>query len=99
MVKPQKASVSTSFIERSNLTLLMQQRRFTRLTNAFSKKAANHAYAVALHFAHYNFCRVHQTLTKAAKGIYRTPAMAAGLTDHVWTVADLVALLDQKAAA
>jgi len=99
MGKPDNASVSTSFVERSNLTLRMQQRRFTRLTNAFSKKAANHAYAVALHFAHYNFCRVHQTLTKAAKGIYRTPAMAAGLTDHVWTVADLVALLDQKAAA
>ena len=59
----------------------------------------NHAHAVALHFAHYNFCRVHATLTKAAKGIYRTPAMAAGRTDHVWTVADLVALLDQDAIA
>ena len=57
------------------------------------------SHAVALHFAHYNFCRVHATLTKAAKGTYRTPAMAAGLTDHVWTVADLVALLDQKAIA
>jgi hypothetical protein len=64
-----------------------------RLTNAFSKKVENHAHAVALHFVHYNFCRVHQTLTKAAKGIHRTPAMAAGLTDHVWTVAEIVSLL------
>src|SRR5439155_17184251 len=87
-------NVSTSYVERQNLTMRMQMRRFTRLTNAFSKKAENHAHAVALHFAHYNFCRVHQTLTKAAKGIYQTPAMAAGLTDHVWTVADLVSLLD-----
>jgi len=73
-------------------------RRFTRLTNAFSKKAHNHACAVALHFLYYNFCRPHTTLTKAAKGVHRTPAMAAGLTDRVWTVADIVALLDQKLA-
>jgi hypothetical protein len=71
-------------------------RRFTRLTNAFSKKIENHAHAVALHFVHYNFCRPHQTLTRTAKGIYRTPAMVAGLTNRVWTVADLVALLDTK---
>ena len=73
-------------------------RRFTRLTNAFSKKVENHRHAVALHFVHYNFCRAHQTLTRKAKGIYRTPAMAAGLTDRVWTVGDIVALLDQPAA-
>lgn len=61
-------------------------RRFTRLTNAFSKKAENHSHAVSLHFMHYNYCRPHMTLTKAAKGIKTTPAMAAGLTDRVWTV-------------
>jgi len=99
MGKPASQHVSTSFVERQNLTIRMQMRRFTRLTNAFSKKVENHAYAVALHFLHYNFCRPHQTLTKAAKGVYRTPAMQAGLTDHVWTVADIVALLDLKAAA
>jgi IS1 family transposase len=93
MGKPDRAVVSTSYVERQNLTMRMQMRRFTRLTNAFSKKAENHAHAVALHFVHYNFCRPHQTLTRRAKGIYRTPAMAAGLTDHVWTVADLVALI------
>src|SRR6266540_3542389 len=96
MGKPDKAAVSTSYVERSNLTMRMQMRRFTRLTNAFSKKAENHAHAVALHFVHYNFCRPHQTLTKAARGVYRTPAMAAGLTDHVWKIEDLVALLDQN---
>lgn len=96
MGKPVKKDVSTSYVERQNLTMRMQMRRFTRLTNAFSKKAENHARAVALHFAHYNFCRSHTTLTRAAKGIYRTPAMVAGLTNHVWTVADLVALIDQK---
>ena len=96
MGEPVEAAVSTSHVERQNLTMRMQMRRFTRLTNAFSKKAENHAHAVALHFAHYNFCRPHQTLTRKAKGIHRTPAMAAGLTDHVWTVADLVALLDSN---
>jgi|SRR5579859_4767683 len=99
MGRPREADVSTSFVERQNLTLRMQMRRFTRLTNAFSKKVQNHAYAVSLHFVHYNFCRPHQTLTKQAKGIHRTPAMAAGLTNRVWTVLDLVSLLDQKAAA
>lgn len=76
-------TVSTSYVERQNLTMRMQMRWFTRLTNAFSKKAENHAHAVALHFVHYNFCRPQQTLTRRAKGIYRTPAMAAGLTDRV----------------
>lgn len=96
MGRPKEAAVSTSFVERQNLTMRMQMRRFTRLTSAFSKKAENHAHAVALHFAHYNFCRPHQTLTKRAKGIYRTSAMQAGLTDQVWTVADLVALLNSN---
>jgi IS1 family transposase len=99
MGKPVEEEVSTSYVERQNLTMRMQMRRFTRLTNAFSKKIENHAHAVALHFVHYNFCRPHQTLTKAAKGIHQTPAMVAGLTNRVWTVADIVALLDQKAAA
>jgi hypothetical protein len=68
----------------------MGMRRFTRLTNAFSKKVENLAHAVALHFMHYNFCRPHQSLERKT-----TPAMAAGVTDHVWTVAEIVGLLDQ----
>src|SRR5204862_274646 len=99
MGNPDNRHVSTSFVERSNLTMRMQMRRFTRLTNAFSKKVQNHAFAVDLHFLHYNFCRPHHTLTRKAKGIYRTPAMAAGLTDRVWTVADIVSLLDKRVAA
>jgi IS1 family transposase len=75
--------ISTSYIERQNLTVRMQVRRFTRLTNAFSKKLANMKAAVALHFAHYNFVRVHKTLRV-------TPAMQAGLTDHVWTWNELL---------
>jgi lysophospholipase L1-like esterase len=94
MGRPDLASASTSFVERANLSLRMQNRRFTRLTNAFSKKAENHAHAVALYFMFYNFCRSHMTLTKAADGVHTTPAMAAGLADHVWKVEDLVALLD-----
>jgi hypothetical protein len=70
-----------------NLTLRMSQRRFTRLTNAFSKKLENHALSIALHYMHYNFCRIHKTLRV-------TPAMAAGVTDRLWTVADLVALVE-----
>lgn len=76
-------TVSTSYIERQNLTLRMQQRRFTRLTNAFSKKLENHVAAVALYVAHYNFCRVHETLRV-------TPAMQLGVTDHIWTIGELV---------
>jgi hypothetical protein len=75
---PDPKHVSTNFAERQNLTLRMQSRRFTRLTNAFSKKLENHALSVALHYMHYNFCRIHKTLRI-------TPAMAAGVTDHVWT--------------
>lgn len=91
--RPAERHVSTSYVERSNLTMRMQMRRFTRLTNAFSKKLENHRHAVALYFMHYNFCRPHQTLTKQANGIHRTPAMAAGLTHRVWTVMDLLLLL------
>jgi len=80
---PDPDHISTSFVERSNLTMRMQIRRLTRLTNAFSKKLAHHKAAVALHFAYYNFCRVHSTLRV-------TPAMEAGLTDHVWTIAELL---------
>jgi hypothetical protein len=76
------AHISTSYVERQNLTMRMAIRRFTRLTNAFSKKLVNLKAAVALHLAYYNFCRVHQTLRV-------TPAMEAGLADHVWTIAEL----------
>ena len=94
--RPDMDLVSTSYVERCNLTMRMQMRRFTRLTNAFSKKAENHAHAVSLHFMHYNFCRSHITLTKAAKGTKTTPAMACGLTDHVWTVEEVLGLMDPK---
>lgn len=94
MGQPDMEKVSTSYVERSNLTLRMSQRRFTRLTNAFSKKAENHAHAVSLHFMHYNYCRPHATLTKAAGGIKTTPAMSAGLTDHVWTAEEILGLMD-----
>ena len=91
MGKPNAELVSTSYVERSNLSLRMGNRRFTRLTNGFSKKAENHAHAVSLFFMYYNFCKPHGTLSKANRGIKRTPAMAAGLTDHVWTVEELFA--------
>ncbi len=80
---PDEDRICTSHVERQNLTVRMQNRRMTRLTNAFSKKWANHQAALTLHFAYFNFCRVHQTLKK-------TPAMAAGLEDHVWTLWELV---------
>src|SRR5687767_12881834 len=89
--------VSTSYVERSNLSLRMQQRRFTRLTNAFSKKAENHAHAVSLYFMYYNFCRPHQTLTKRHRNHYpTTPAMASGLTNRVWKVEDIVAAMEPE---
>jgi IS1 family transposase len=81
--RPDPKHVSTSYVERQNLTMRMHMRRFTRLTNAFSKKIDNHAYAVALHFMYCNFVRIHQTLRV-------TPAMEAGLCDHAWTIAELV---------
>jgi hypothetical protein len=73
-------------VERQNLTMRMSMRRFTRLTNAFSKKVENLEHAVALHFMHYNFCRVHQSLRV-------TPAMEAGVSDHVWELEELIGLL------
>jgi hypothetical protein len=86
---PDPKHVSTSFVERSNLTMRMSMRRFTRLTNGFSKKIENHGHAVALHFMHYNFCRIHKTLRV-------TPAMEAGIANHVWSMEELVALLESK---
>jgi hypothetical protein len=80
---------STSHAERQNLTMRMSMRRFTRLTNAFSKRREAHRMACALHFVHYNFCRIHQTLRI-------TPAMAAGLADHVWSLAEIVGLLEAE---
>jgi IS1 family transposase len=92
--RPDYSKVSTSYVERSNLTIRMQSRRYTRLTNAFSKKAENHAHAFALSAMYYNFCRKHQTLTRKAGGVHTTPAMAAGVTDRVWKVEDILALMD-----
>lgn len=91
---PDMALASTSYVERQNLTMRMGMRRFTRLTNGFSKKIENLACAVALHYMHYNFARPHATLTKAAHGYPTTPAMAAGVADHVWTLTEIAALLD-----
>jgi IS1 family transposase len=95
MGDPDMSQVSTSYVERSNLTMRMGMRRFTRLTNAFSKKVVNHAYAVDIHFMHYNFCRPHMTLTKGHPLHYpTTPAMAAGVADHVWSLEEVCAMLD-----
>jgi IS1 family transposase len=88
---PDKTKISTSYVERQNLTMRMCMRRFTRLTNAFSKKLENHTYALALYFMHYNFARPHKTL---AYPYPRTPAMAAGLTNHIWTVEEIVELIN-----
>jgi IS1 family transposase len=91
MGDPDHRFVSTSYVERQNLTMRMGMRRFTRLTNAFSKKAENLAHAVSLHFMHYNFARPHKTLSTPYP---TTPAMAAGVTDHVWTLQEIAGLLD-----
>lgn len=84
---PDAAHISTSYVERQNLTMRMSMRRFTRLTNAFSKKVENLAYAVALHFMYYNFGRIHRTLRV-------TPAMEAGISDHVWGLEEIAKLVD-----
>jgi IS1 family transposase len=84
--RPDPKHISTSHVERQNLTMRMHMRRFTRLTNGFSKKAEMHALNVALHFTYYNFCKIHQTLRV-------TPAMESGLSDHVWSVDELIGLL------
>lgn len=91
--KPDAKHVSTSYVERANLTMRMNMRRFTRLTNAFSKKIDNLRHAVALHFMHYNFCRVHLSLNG------QTPAMAAGIADHAWTLEEVVGLLEKRETA
>jgi IS1 family transposase len=84
--------VSTSYVERQNLTIRMHMRRFTRLTNAFSKKVENHAHAVALHMMYYNFVRIHKTLRV-------TPAMAAGVADRLWEIADIAQLVEDAEVA
>ena len=89
--KPDPKHISTSYVERSNLTWRMQNRRFTRLTNGFSKKFENHAYSVALFAMFYNFCRIHKTLRV-------TPAMQAGVTERLWEVADIVRLVEEAEA-
>jgi IS1 family transposase len=89
--KPDDKHISTSYVERSNLTFRMSSRRFTRLTNGFSKKVENHAHAVALHAMHYNFCRVHKALRV-------TPAMEAGIADHVWELKDILNIMDAAQA-
>ena len=91
MGSPDFADVSTSYVERQNLTMRMHMRRFTRLTNAFSKKVENHAHAVALHMMYYNFVRIHKTLRV-------TPAMAAGVTDKLWEIADIAKLVEDAEA-
>ena len=88
---PDPDHISTSYIERQNLTMRMSMRRYTRLTNAFSKKVENHAAAVSLHFMHYNFCRIHSTLKT-------TPAVAAGVSDHIWKLHEIIDLLEQAEA-
>ena len=88
---PDENHINTSFVERQNLTMRMRMRRFTRLTNAFSKKIENHEHAVALHFFHYNFVRRHLTLRMS-------PALKAGVTDHMWTMEEMVAMIDRHEA-
>jgi hypothetical protein len=89
---PDVANICTSHVERQNLTLRMGNRRFTRLTNGFSKSLPSHKQSLALHFAHYNFCRIHQTLRV-------TPAMEAGVTDHVWELSELAVLTETTEVA
>lgn len=89
---PDLCCVSTSFVERQNLTMRMSIRRFTRLTNAFSKKIDNHAHSIALHYMHYNFVRIHRSLKI-------TPAMAAGVTDKLWSIEDIVTLVEEREKA
>jgi hypothetical protein len=88
--EPESGHVSTSYVERHNLTILMGNRRFTRLTNGFSKKVENHEHMLALFFMFYNFCRIHQTLRV-------TPAMESGIADHVWELEEVIELLASPA--
>jgi len=84
---PNQADISTSYVERANLTMRMHMRRFTRLTNGFSKKLENHMHAISLHFMYYNFCKIHKTLRV-------TPAMEAKIDDHVWSLDEVVMMAD-----
>jgi hypothetical protein len=86
---PDPEHISTGYAERQNLNMRMGMRRFTRLTNAFSKKCENHEHMIAMYYAYYNFARVHQTLRT-------TPAVAAGVADHVWTLREIVSLLERS---
>lgn len=86
VIKPDFAHISTSFVERQNLTMRMSIRRFTRLTNGFSKKVENHEHMLALHYMFYNFARIHSTLRV-------TPAMEAGVSDHVWSIEEIISLI------
>src|SRR3954452_18990396 len=88
---PDPEHVSTSYVERSNLSIRMHSRRFTRLTNAHSKKLENHIWGVALHVTFYNFVRIHSTLRTS-------PAMAAGITDRLWDMTDIIAIMDMREA-
>ena len=89
---PDPKRISTSYIERQNLTMRMSMRRYTRLTNGFSKKLENHAAATAIHFMYYNFARIHRT-------VRMSPAMAAGVTETLWSIRDIVGLLEEREAA
>jgi len=89
---PKGEHISTSYVERQNLTMRMSMRRFTRLTNGFSKKLDNHIHALALYFAFYNFCRLHKSLRVS-------PAMAAGITDRLWSLDDIIDKIDSMAPA
>ena len=97
--KPDLDRVSTSFVEAHNMQMRTNIRRLTRLTNGHSKKLDNHVHAMSLWFAYYNLCRKHTTLTKAAGGIHTSPAMAAGVTDHVWSVERFIEALDTSLSA
>jgi IS1 family transposase len=88
---PDSPHISTSYVERQNLTMRMSMRRFTRLSNGFSKKAENHAHSVAIHFMHYNFVRIHQSLRV-------TPAMAAGVTRKLWSLTDMISVIEEREA-
>jgi IS1 family transposase len=94
MGHPDPAHIATSFVESHNLTMRMRNRRLTRLTNGYSKKRANHMHALSLYFMAYNFVHVHHTLTRQHRGIHTTPAMSAGVADHVWKVEEIIDLLD-----